>query len=81
MNTKESVRNFVISGLNYTGDPAELTDDYPLLEKGVLDSIGIFHLVTFLENEFGVEIADEELLPDHFHSISAIGKLIEDKRR
>jgi acyl carrier protein len=80
VNTRESVRQFVINGLNYTGDPGELTDDYQLLENGVLDSVGIFHMVEFLESEFGVEIEDEELVAEHFGSIAMIGRLVESKR-
>lgn len=80
MNTSESVRRFIIDELNWDGDASDLTEDYPLLEGGVLDSVGIFHLVGFLETEFGVELDDEELLPQNFESIGAVKQLVESKR-
>jgi acyl carrier protein len=57
-----------------------LTPDYPLLQKEVLDSLGLFQLVSFIESEFGVEVADEELVPSFFGSISSIARFVEGKR-
>jgi acyl carrier protein len=74
------LRAFIVEELQYEGDPATLTDDYPLLEKGVIDSAGIFQVVSFVENEFGVEIANEELVPEHFGTLGGIARLVESKR-
>lgn len=80
MSTEERIRDFVVEKLRFDGDPAQLTEDYPLLEKGVVDSAGIFQLVAFVEGEFGVEIADEELVPEHFGTLGGISRLVESKR-
>lgn len=55
-------------------------DDYPLLEKDVLDSMGIFQVVAFLEDEFGIEVDDAELVPENFETIGSIAELIDSKR-
>jgi len=47
----------------------------------VLDSMGIFELVTHLEQRFGVEIFDEELLPENFGTVASIARLVESKQR
>jgi acyl carrier protein len=57
-----------------------LTDDYPLLDRQVLDSLGLFQLVAFLESEYGIEIDDEELVPANFGSIKDVSHLVETKR-
>jgi acyl carrier protein len=77
---RDRLRSFIVEELRYEGDPKDLTDDYPLLEKGVIDSAGIFQVVAFVETEFGVEIADEELVPEHFGTLGGIGRLVESKR-
>jgi acyl carrier protein len=46
----------------------------------VLDSLGLFQLVGYLESEFDVEIDDEELVPGNFGTIEDIAKLVEAKR-
>jgi acyl carrier protein len=76
----ERLRSFIREELQFEGDPSELTPDYPLLEKGVIDSAGIFQVVAFVENEFDVEIADHELVPEHFGTLGGISRLVESKR-
>ena len=50
-----------------------------LLERGLLDSMALVKLVTFLEKRFGVALSDEEFDPDHFETIAAIADLVERK--
>lgn len=58
----------------------ELTDESPLLESGILDSLAIVKLLTFLEESFGVEITDDEFDPDNFESVAAIAELVAAKK-
>jgi acyl carrier protein len=81
MSVEERIRSFVIEELGFEDDPARLTVDYPILEKGVVDSAGIFQLVSFVEAEYGVEIEDQELVPEHFGTLGGIARLVEAKRR
>lgn len=80
MTTQGKVRNFIVEELNWQGRSEELTDDYPLIERGAVDSLGIFSIVAFLEDEFGIELQDEELVPDNFSSISNISALVKSKK-
>ncbi len=41
--------------------------------------LGILNLVSFIEDEWGVTVEDEELIPEHFGTISRIAQLIESK--
>jgi acyl carrier protein len=77
---ENAIRQFIIDELRPPGAVAELTDDYPLLDRGTLDSLGLFHLVAFLEDEFGVAVEDEELVPQNFGTIHDIAMLVETKR-
>ena len=55
-------------------DPAllPLANDTPLLESGILDSLGLLRLVVFLEEQFGITIGDADLLPEKFASVNTI---------
>jgi len=66
--------------LRFRGSAKDLKNDYPLLEKEVLDSMGIFQVVSFLESEFGIEVGDEDLVPDNFGTIDLIAALVESKQ-
>jgi acyl carrier protein len=46
--------------------------DTALLEKGILDSLGILDVVSFLESEFSMVISDDELLPENFQSLGTL---------
>jgi acyl carrier protein len=78
---EDSLRVFILEDLNWDGLPQELTDDYPLIDRHVVDSMGLFQLVSFLESEFGVEILEEELVPANFGTIRDIAKLVDSKRQ
>lgn len=79
MKTADVVRDFVFDELNFRGSKNELSDDYSLLENEVVDSMGLFHLVGFLEKKFDVIIPDEDLIPEHFGTIGGIAALINSK--
>jgi acyl carrier protein len=52
----------------------------PLLESGLIDSMGVLDLVAFIEAEFKVTVDDEELTPDNFQNIARIAAFVEKKR-
>lgn len=54
----------------------DLGPDDSLLERGILDSLAIVKLLSFLEEEFDVEIDDADFDPDNFETINSIAKLV-----
>jgi acyl carrier protein len=80
MVVETKLRDFIVGDLGWEGSPSTLTGEFPLLERGVLDSVGILQLVSYIESEFGVEIEDQELVADNFGTLAAIIRLIESKR-
>jgi acyl carrier protein len=76
MTIEDRIRRFVVDDLH---GPSQLTTDYPLIERGVVDSLGIMHLVSFVESEYGVTVEDEELTPDNFATIRALANLVKTK--
>jgi|HubBroStandDraft_6_1064221.scaffolds.fasta_scaffold985383_2 acyl carrier protein len=57
----------------------QIKDSDPLLESGVLDSLGVLDLVSFVEQEFSVHVADDELVPENFHSIETLASYVQRK--
>ena len=75
--TESAVRQFLVEDVFYDRDLKDLGPDDSLLTRGLLDSLSILKTVTFCEEQFGITIPDEEVLPDHFESVRAIAKLVE----
>jgi len=51
-----------------------------LLESGIVDSLGVLDLVSFIEESFAITVTDEELLPENFQTIERLTKFVEGKR-
>lgn len=54
-------------------------DRSPLVATGILDSVGVFDLVAFLEERFAIEVPDSDLDWNNFETVEAITCLVESK--
>ena len=79
MDIKEGLREFISTEMKWDGPAADLTDDYQLLEKEVVDSLGIFKIISFLENEYDIIVEDDDLVPENFNTIGSISELVSAK--
>ena len=75
------IRAFIVERLAPATGRTQLADDEDLIDTGVVDSLGIFQLVAFLEERFGIAIADTEITPDNFATIARIEQLVVDRGR
>jgi acyl carrier protein len=77
MDTREQIRQHIATNLLYSPNGFPLRDDASFLEKGVVDSQGIMELVMFIEEQFGIAVADEDVIPDHFDSVNNLVAYVE----
>jgi len=75
---KASIRDYILEEFVPDGD-ISVEDATNLLEEEVVDSLGIFTLVSFIENKFNVSIEAEEVNLDNFETLQSITKLVESK--
>jgi acyl carrier protein len=75
------LRRFIGENFMFQEDPQSLSDDASFLETGIIDSTGVLELVCFLESTFGIEVADEEMLPENLDSIRAVTAYVTRKTR
>ena len=54
--------------------------DDKLLEKGIVDSLGLLEVVEFIESDFEMIVNDEDIIANNFESISAIASYVEQKQ-
>jgi acyl carrier protein len=72
---RDKLRSFIGHEL-LRGQDEGLRDDTPLLELGVIDSMGIVFLTTFLEKQLGTVVPPEDLTPENFANITALATLV-----
>jgi acyl carrier protein len=76
---KDQIRTFILDELARRKGITVFSDDESLTENGVVDSLGTFRLVTFLESNFNVRIADEDIVHENFRSVSEIERFVNSK--
>jgi acyl carrier protein len=79
MDTKGVIRRFIADNLLFSSNGFHLKDDVSFLEEGVVDSLGVMELVVFVEEQFGLQVADEEVTPEHFDSVERLAGYVERK--
>jgi len=75
MDNSSKVREFVVENFLF-GDGEALKYDTSFMEESIIDSTGILELVFFLEETFGLNIEDDELVPDNMDSLQNIARFI-----
>lgn len=76
--TAGRIRHFILNQFPLARQRA-VRDEDPLLGTGIIDSLGILEVVVFIESEFGITIADEELAPESFESIATMSRFVDGK--
>jgi acyl carrier protein len=77
---KSTVKKFILSEYLPGEDPAALTDTTPLMTTGILDSIAVLKVVTFLENQFGIIIQPHEAVIENLNTLSDIERFVVSKK-
>ena len=79
-NVKETLRQFILANYLQGESPSNLKDDTPLRTSGVLDSLATLGLVSFVEQEFAIELDAHETGVESFDTIEAIAALVARKQ-
>ena len=74
----ERIRNFIMEKFPLARKRGVTFQD-DLLGSGILDSLGILDLVAFVEQNFGIVLSDEELVPENFQSIERLTVFVQSK--
>ena len=74
-----AVRQFVAENYLYQEGDASLADTDSFLAKGIINSMGILELVTFLESTYPIRVADDEVVPDNLDSIRQVAAYVRRK--
>lgn len=77
MNT---IRNFILKEFLPGEDPSNLTPITPLMSSGILDSLATLNLITFLEQEFNIQVQAHEADEEHFNTLERICALVASKK-
>ena len=72
------IRAFIVETFLF-GEQPDLDADVSLLGSGTIDSTGVLELILFLEQTYGIDIADEDLVPENLDSIDRVARFVQRK--
>ena len=73
---RRELREYISINFMYDGGPTRLGDNASLVEEGIVDPTGVLELVLWIEESYGIQIAESDLGPENFDSINAIATYI-----
>lgn len=76
----ERARAYVLENFLYARTDVQLTDTDPMLERGIIDSMGVLELISFIQDEFGIKVGDDEITEEHFGTLAGIASYVVSKR-
>jgi acyl carrier protein len=80
MSAEKQIRNYVLENYLFTDDQSALANDTSFLDDGIIDSTGILEVIAFLEEEFKIEVKDEEMIPENLDSVNNIVAFVSRKQ-
>jgi len=78
---RDRIQKFILENYLFTSDPSALGSDDSLLGRGIVDSTGMLEIIMFIEEQLGVTVQDEEMVPENLDSVNRIATFVESKRK
>jgi len=72
MEHRRQIKRFVLKNFLFTEDENAVADHESLIGKGIVDSTGILELISYLEETYGIQVAEDEMVPANFESIDNV---------
>lgn len=80
MSVEAKLRAFILENYLFTDDGSALNNSDSFLEQGIIDSTGIMEVIFFIEEQFGISVEDEEMIPENLDSVDNLVKFIAAKK-
>ena len=75
-----SIKNFIRTELIYD-DEKDFDENTNLIERGIVDSMSLVRLISFIEENCGIQVQDEDIVPENFSSLNKISSFISERRK
>lgn len=77
MSISKNLESYLLAEIAVGLGKKTLQPDEDLLELGIIDSLGLMKLISFMEETFAINILDEDVIPENFQSLNSMVRLVE----
>lgn len=75
-NVETMIRSYIAENILFSKNGYPYPDDTSFLEGGIVDSTNVLELVMFVEENFGISVQDQDILPENFDSVSKLAAFV-----
>jgi acyl carrier protein len=80
MTTSEHlIRTYIAENILFSNSGYPYSDDASFLDEGIVDSMNVLQIVTFVEKQFGIHINDEDIVPNNFDSVAKLAAYVQSR--
>jgi acyl carrier protein len=81
MDINAQIRDYIAKNLLFSDSGFPYKDDDSFLNEGIVDSVGVMELVSFVDHEFGIKVDPSEVAPENFDSVSKLAAFVNKKKQ
>ena len=78
-NVSHTLERFIVDELMMGDQQTRIDPDASLISSGVVDSLALLRLIAFVEEQFGVTVEDDEVMPENFETLNIIESFVSAK--
>ena len=75
-NIASTIENFIVEEIIMGSKGTRIDPESSLINSGIIDSLSLLRLISFLEGEFGIVIEDEDVVPENFDTLTIMESLV-----
>jgi acyl carrier protein len=81
MHIEPKIKEYIAANLLFSPDGFTYPDSASFLKEGIIDSIGVMELVSFVQSTFKISVDQGEVTPDNFDSVERLGAFVRRKQQ
>ncbi len=78
---KSQLKSMIVERLFLNVEPADIGDDENLMDEYNIDSVNLFEIIVGLEDEFGVQLEEEDFNVETFSTVNNIAAFVVAKQQ
>lgn len=79
MELEAQIQQFVAQNLLFSDQGYRFSSNASFIQEGIIDSMGVMELATFVNTEFGIQVDPQDVTPDNFDSVNKLAEYVRRK--
>jgi acyl carrier protein len=77
---QRELHDFVVAELASGPGSERIDADEDLIQRGIVDSLGVQQLLEFCQTRYGIQVEDVDLVPENFKTLRQLAAFVERKQ-